>query len=95
MLNFFNQYGGQIYLYLLGIIFAGVIAYQIIKGIAPNPYALGYLAVGVSLASHSSGVQQGVAQTNDTVNKTAVAQFPLTPAGIQAQETKDAATTVH
>jgi hypothetical protein len=82
MLENLNLNSGTIYLYILGVVFMGVVVFEIITGSTPNPYALGYISIATGLALHSTGVQQGVETTNNTVGKTAIAQYPLTTEGI-------------
>lgn len=72
------------FLYGVGGIFAGVLAYQSVVGHPLDVVAVGVLTSIVGFVIHSNGNQQGTDNANNTVAKTAIAQFPLTPAGIEA-----------
>lgn len=74
MNTFAQEYSAQLFLYIIGIVFACVIAIEVVQGIAtPNPIATGYVALVVGYAINSHGFQQGVNNTNDTTKKVAVA----------------------
>jgi len=72
-LDALNKYAGGIFLYLIGALFAGVIAYQIVVGQTINVDAYYFVSLIVLQAVHQGGVSQGVTTTNDTVAKTAAA----------------------
>lgn len=79
----FSKSGAIVFLYGVGFIFAAVIAYQIVSNISPpNALAVGIVNIIIGYVINSVGVQHGVSVTNDTVAKTAIAQYPLTPDGI-------------
>jgi hypothetical protein len=86
MIDLANKYGGTIVLYVVYILFAGVLAYEAVTGQNLNSYLLAYIGAVSLQATYSGGVTHGVVSTNDTVNKTAIAQYPLTPAGIAGTE---------
>src|SRR5947209_6261137 len=75
--NYITDYGAAIFLYMLGFLFAVVVAYQMTQNQPINQIATGYIGLVIGYAINSHGVTQGVANTNDTVNKTAIAQLPL------------------
>jgi hypothetical protein len=81
MIQSVTQYGGLIFLYILGTVCVGLFAFEILQGQQPSGYVLGYIGLVTIQISHSSGVNQGVQNTNDTVSKTANAQYQLTPEG--------------
>ena len=66
----------SIFIYGLGLIFAGVIAFQLINGHDPSTIAVGFVTTVVGQAIMAKGTQHGVDVTNDTVSKVAVAQGP-------------------
>ena len=85
--SYISDYGAAVFLYMLGLLFAVVIAYQMVQGQPINQVATGYIGLVIGYAINSHGISQGVSQTNDTVNKTAQAQAPL----LQAQEARTVA----
>lgn len=76
--DYITDYGAAVFLYMLGFLFSIVVAVQMIYGQPTNTIATGYIGLVVGYAINSHGISQGVTQTNDTVAKVAVAQFPLT-----------------
>lgn len=84
---YITDYGAAVYLYMLGFLFAVVVAVEMIYNLPTNTIATGYIGLVVGYAINSHGISQGVNQTNDTVAKTAVAQEPL----MAAQETRTVA----
>ena len=80
----FSKSSAIIFLYGIGFLFALVIAYQIVINVngSPNSLAVGIVNIIIGYVINSVGVQHGVSVTNDTVAKTAIAQYPLTPEGI-------------
>lgn len=85
--NAIQNYGASAYLYLIGLLFAGVIAFEMLTGQPVNQLATGYIGLVIGYAINSHGITQGVNTTNDTVAKTAIAQQPL----IALQEKRTAA----
>lgn len=67
----------SIFLYLIALIFALVLAIQSLKGQTPSVVSIGFVTTILGYAINSQGVQHGVTSTNDTVAKTAIAQYPL------------------
>ena len=78
------------FLYGVGGIFAGVLAYQSVVGHPLDVVAVGVLTSIVGFVIHSNGNQQGTDNANSTVAKTAIAQYPLTPEGIASEVAKHA-----
>jgi hypothetical protein len=83
-----------IFLYLVGAGFAVIVGYEIITRQPIDAIALSFVYGSLTFAVNAAGVKTGVDHTNETVNKAALAQFPLTPAGITAQAVEDAKTPV-
>jgi hypothetical protein len=72
-IGWFNQYGGLIVSYALTLVMTGVLGYEMIRGVPLNDIAVAIVLAGGGIATHTGGVQQGVNQTNDTVNKVSAA----------------------
>ena len=66
-----------IFLYIIGLTFTFVVAYQMIYNLPLNPFALGIVGALAGNLQGSVSTQHGVNVTNDTVAKTASAQYPL------------------
>lgn len=73
MMDTLNKYGASVFLYAIGLLFASVIAYQVVVGQVINVDAYYFVSLIVLQAVHQGGVNQGVTTTNDTVAKTAAA----------------------
>jgi hypothetical protein len=76
------------FLYGVGGVFTGVLAYQTITGRPLDIAIFGVVTGIVGFVTHANGNQQGTNNANNTVAKTAIAQFPLTQEGIDVAATQ-------
>jgi hypothetical protein len=72
-ITWLSQNGGQIVIYLVSLLMAVVLAYQMIKGIPLNDIAITVTFAALGITGYSNGVQKGVDSTNSTVQKVAAA----------------------
>ena len=83
-----SQNTALVFLYIIGTGFAGALIYQTVIGQPLNNTIVGLLYGIIAFAINSNGVKSGVDHTNETVNKVALAQYPITPDGIAAAESQ-------
>lgn len=76
--------GATIFIYIVGLLFAAVVAYQIILHQQIDAIALSILYGVITTAVNAAGTKAGVDHTNNTVEHVAIAQYPLTSGGISA-----------
>ena len=76
------------FLYIAGMGFTATLIYQVVTRQPIDSTILGLLYGIIAFAINSNGVKSGVDHTNETVQKVALAQYPLTPDGIATAEAK-------
>lgn len=77
-----------LFLYTVALVFTVVVGYQLVfqPQSPPSIIATSYITLIIGYAVNAIGVQHGVSSTNDTVEKVALAQYPLTPEGIAQKD---------
>jgi len=85
--SYITDYGAAVFLYMIGFLFAVVIAVQMVTGQTTNTIATGYIGLVIGYAINAHGVSQGVNTTNDTVAKTAAA-IPIAAGALPTENPK-------
>lgn len=90
----FSKGGAPAFLYGIGIVFACVLAYQMVIGRTLDNTAIQFLWGVLGFAINNQGVASGVAHTNDTVAKVASVQLPVVQLAAEAAVNAATTTTV-